>query len=234
MRCLLGHPRTPNRPERLHGGLWMVSRWSGTDTFHRPTSRKLGLWALFPLALRLQSVRAMKKLAWLLVVPLLVCALAGEGLAEESAPKLERRWYGWQTLLADGLSFAAVTAGAMDDSPMPMLSFLGAAGYLAAPAAIHGVHGHGGLVASSVLLRIGLPAIGGMLGASMADCSDDEGLISLCPLGETVLGAMVGMGAAVVVDAVMAWDTRPPAQPTAPPPTRSSTIRSLPPAPIPS
>ncbi len=180
---------------------------------------------LFPLAPPLQSARAMKKLASLLVVPVVICALAGEGLAETSAPAPERRWYGWQTLLADGLSVAAFVAGGVDDSPMPMLSFLGVAGYLGAPAAIHGVHGRGALAATSVLLRLGLPATGMMLGAAMADCSD--GMLSFCPLGEMVLGGLVGMGAAVVIDAVVAWDARPPAPPTAPPPTRSTRRPSL-------
>lgn len=163
----------------------------------------------------------MKKLASLLVVPVLICAMAGEGLAEESAPKPESKWYGWQTLLADGLSYGAVMAGTAHDILMP-LGFMGVAGYLAAPAAIHGVHHHPGRATASVLLRIALPATGAMLGNSMADCSSDEGFISFCPLEETVLGVMVGMGAAIAIDAIVAWDTRPPAQPTTPPPTRST------------
>lgn len=152
----------------------------------------------------------MKDLASLALVPALVCVLAGEGLAEESAPESPLRWYGWQSLLADGASLGTIMAGFKADSDM--LAVAGVGGYLFAPVAIHAYHHNPGRAGASLLLRIAIPYVGMLLGASRGD--------GFAGFGEGMVGGMV---TAVLVDAVMAFETVTPTPPPSPqPPTRSA------------
>jgi hypothetical protein len=156
------------------------------------------------------------------LVPALICALAGQGFAQESAPGAERKWYGGQTLLADVLSIGTFIAG-IEGRSQP-LAYVGAGAYLTAPAVIHGVHYHGGRAALSVLMRVGFPLVGGLVGFESADCHKskyEDGEDAFCGFVPAMVGAGLGLVAASIVDASTAWDILPPAQP-APPPTTSS------------
>ena len=126
-------------------------------------------------------------------------------LVAAPAPALvpARRWYGYQLMLSDatmvGLAFAL-------DSPE--IAF----GVLAAPAVIHGLHHNTGMAIASPFLRIGLPVLGATVGASAAQCTDnDSTFLDFCPLGEMIIGAYVGLLVAGVVDYAAAWqvDTTP-------------------------
>lgn len=163
----------------------------------------------------------MKKLASLFLVPTIVCALVGDGLGQEAAAAPERSWYGWKTLLADGLSYGVIVGAAAVDGPP--FAILGLGSYLAAPAGIHFAHNQPGRAVASVVLRIALPLTGGMLGATLANCGKDE---MFCALDATVLGFGMGMVAANIIDASVAWDTRTPAEPVPPPKTSPSTNHS--------
>jgi hypothetical protein len=163
----------------------------------------------------------MKKLAALLVVPALICALAGASFGEEGAPSPERKWYGWQTLAADAASVGVLVAGSATE--IVPLAFVGFGGYLAGPPLIHRAHKHSGRATASLLLRIGLPLAGAAVGAAVADCSEDA---FLCPLGEMVIGYGIGAAAAVLVDASMAWDTAATAHIAPPSPPPSSNRRT--------
>lgn len=162
----------------------------------------------------------MRMLSSLFLVPALICALAGQGLAQESAPGGEKKWYGGQIIVADVLSYGVFLAGVGQGSAAPAV--LGASSFLVTPAVIHGVHHHGGRSALSVLMRLGLPVVGALVGYGLADCPpsryvDDED--PFCGWGQGLIGLGLGMVAASIVDASIAWDTvtPAPAMPPAPP-----------------
>lgn len=115
-----------------------------------------------------------------------------------------KRWYGWQTLGVDALSIGLVAAA--DPAHSSDLATFGALGFLAGAPVIHGLHGHGEKALGSALLRIGLPAAGGVLG--YAATADDERWTS--GLQGFVIGSLVGVGTAIALDAVvLAWEPRP-------------------------
>jgi hypothetical protein len=120
-------------------------------------------------------------------------------------PEPKPRWYGWQTLIADGASFALLFAGGVSDSQEVMgLSVVSFA--LASPM-IHVAHGNPGRTAISAALRIGLPAMS-YFAWSEIGCLDgcrrgffDEQLMF------GVMGALVGSAAAAAIDgAGLAWE----------------------------
>jgi hypothetical protein len=117
-------------------------------------------------------------------VPLLTTAHA-------DGPLVTRR-YGWLILSADVATFAL--AAGMDSSDVFLI------GYLGASPMIHLAHGNPGRAAASVGLRVGLPFVGAMAGLGMANCGPNSGMF--CELGAAMLGGMVGMGTAMVVDYV--------------------------------
>src|SRR5713101_3318690 len=92
--------------------------------------------------------------------------------APADQPEPETRWYGWQTLLADAasLTVGAIAVSHKDEpyagrfpSPALVLGSIAAAGYLIAPPVIHLLNGNRTGTASSVLLRLGIPAAAALL-----------------------------------------------------------------------
>ncbi len=123
--------------------------------------------------------------------------------------KVERRWYGWQTLIADGLSVVTVF------------------GLVALPFAtpiIHAAHGHEGKAWGSLGMRAGSVAAGGVVATVLEnDCSPNRE--SDCRLWAALWGYLVGavgLVTSVVVDAALiAYEDEPP------PPTTVSFVPAL-------
>jgi hypothetical protein len=164
--------------------------------------------------------RGARSTVWWLAAVLATAAASSRGAdaAEASAPtEVATSWYGWQTLLSDagaiGLwSLAAVVDEAQYGSASwrsyqawsTALTASGFAVYALGAPAIHLAHGHPDKVADSLVMRVGLPLGGALVGvlAGAAACgrSDDE---VPCPLVTGVLGFVAGGVAAMVLDAVV-------------------------------
>jgi len=166
-----------------------------------------------------------------LLVPALLCTLAGQGFCQDgSKPAGQSTWYGKQILLSDGLSYTALFVAIPTGSVA--LGAIGGLSYLIAPPVIHGVHHHRGRAFLSVIMRIGFPLVGGIIGDSMANChapppgvyDEDNGF---CGLGETLVGIGIGMAAATALDASLAWDSPTAAPPAVLPPRDVQTHYSL-------
>jgi hypothetical protein len=110
----------------------------------------------------------------------------------EAPPATARRWYGGQTLLADGLSVLT----------MPIV--IGFGGYLLATPIIHVAHGRVGRAVGSLAMRVGFPfalAVVGAGGRSGGRGPSTEGV---------VVGGVLGMATAIVIDAaVLAYEPAP-------------------------
>jgi hypothetical protein len=128
----------------------------------------------------------------------------------EEAPS---RWYGWQTLAADGaslaLSIGAIgVAGSGSDTPSEALAWGALATYALAAPVVHWVHENPGRGFASLGLRVGGPIVLGLIGVEAEDCSHHGG--DLCGLGGALIGVTVGIVAAVTIDAaVFAYDEAP-------------------------
>lgn len=126
--------------------------------------------------------------------------------ASDEAVRSRRRWYGWQTLIADGATLATLlgaaaagSAGKQGDALAAPLSVLGVAGYEFAPGIVHFAHKNPGRGFASFGMRIGLPLAGGFIGASAASGCDGF----LCEAGGAAIGVLVGVGAAIAIDAAV-------------------------------
>jgi hypothetical protein len=133
-----------------------------------------------------------------------------EGEAAEAAER--RHWYGWQTLVADGASLAALLAGASlnnrrsgNDDLGDTLAWTGLLGYEFAPGIVHFVHRNPGRGFASFGLRLGMPLAAAFLGASLASGCNTN----LCESNGAGVGVLLGMGGAIAIDAaVFAYDDR--------------------------
>lgn len=131
-----------------------------------------------------------------------------EGEAADAAER--RHWYGWQTLVADGASLAALVVGASltgqrssNDGPGDTLVWTGLLGYELAPGIVHFVHRNPGRGFASFGLRLGLPLAAAFVGASLASGCNTN----LCESNGAAVGALLGMGGAIAIDtAVFAYD----------------------------
>jgi hypothetical protein len=134
----------------------------------------------------------------------------------DARPGPRRKWYGWQTLAADGASLAALTVAVVLSDRAARgsdqkgvsgnatgLVWFGALGYELAPGIIHFVHRNPGRGFASMGLRLGMPLAGAFLGASVASgCSGFA-----CQEGGAGVGILLGMGGAIAIDAaVLAYD----------------------------
>lgn len=136
---------------------------------------------------------------------------------QRQAQQPVRRWYGWKTLLSDGVSISVFSLGvaiASDSRRTEEIGVgLGVAGYLgflALPPIIHLVHGNGGSAALSAGLRLGGTALI-VLGA--LECGQSS---RRCDAG---YGILAGVGflaypVAVVVDAATASEEVSPVEET--------------------
>ena len=123
----------------------------------------------------------------------------------DGAPRSQHRhWYGWQTLIVDGMSILVVpVVAAKADSSAG--TGLAVGGYFLGGPIVHWAHGQVGKGFGSLGLRVGLPvagALGGMLAARAAsDC------ISYCSVAFGLIGGAFGVAAALVIDpAVLAYE----------------------------
>lgn len=131
--------------------------------------------------------------------------------ADDTQDAAERRkWYGWQTLVADGASFAALLAGASltsdrsgGDDLGDTFAWTGLLGYEFAPGIIHFAHRNPGRGFASFGLRLGMPLAAAFVGASLASTCNTN----LCEGNGAGIGALLGMGGAMAIDAaVFAYD----------------------------
>jgi hypothetical protein len=108
--------------------------------------------------------------------------------ARQRKEKGASRWYGWQTLMCDGIS--VVTS--------PLLIGLG--GYVIAPPIVHWVHGNVGRGFADLGIRIGAPIALSLLGYTAfhsSHGSDDGGAAG------AIGGFLLGMVGAIVIDATV-------------------------------
>ncbi len=107
-----------------------------------------------------------------------------------SGSRLESRWYGWQTLLADGSALLLAS-----EASVPV--------YVLGGPVIHWAHGNGWRGVGSLSLRVGAPVVFAAALVSTCDGGGEYGC-----LGEAILGVVFGVVTAVAVDAaVLARDT---------------------------
>jgi hypothetical protein len=118
-------------------------------------------------------------------------------------PRTRPRWYGWQTLVVDGATLSvfvtAAVAGSGDEKLGAKLAVLGLASYELGPGIVHFVHGNPGRGFASFGIRFGLPLTGAFIGASAASGCDGF----LCEAGGAAVGALLGVGGAIAIDAAL-------------------------------
>jgi hypothetical protein len=117
-------------------------------------------------------------------------------------PATREHWYGWQTLTVDGASMLVLQIGAAGNNDRIALAALG--GYALGPPIVHAAHDRWGIAVADVLVRVGAPFLGGMIGAGTATHQNDD------DVGAAVVGILIGYAAAVTLDAaVFARETVP-------------------------
>jgi len=119
----------------------------------------------------------------------------------------ERTWYGWQLVIADGASVAALF------SPVPSFAV---PTHLLAPPLVHAANGEGRGAWLSLGLRSGIPLAGlglGFLSAHLGTCNEAS---DSCHGSWILGGLLVGMAAAAIIDdTLLAWkDTKDPDSPS--------------------
>lgn len=131
-------------------------------------------------------------------------AAADEDAAADAAER--RQWYGWQTLVADGTSLAALLVGASltsqrssSDGAGDTLVGAGLLGYVLAPGIVHFAHRNPGRGFASFGLRLGMPLAAAFVGASLASGCNTN----LCESNGAGIGVLLGMGGAVAIDAAL-------------------------------
>ena len=135
---------------------------------------------------------------------------------DEPSPAGRRRWYGWQTLLIDGVSIGLVigavsTAGPFisfsgrdkDQTLSTSLAVMSLGTYVLGAPTVHGLHGHGLKALGSLAMRIGGPAAIGLLGWGFGTGIEKI----LDRLGVADAGAGIGVFAGFVTPIVLdaAW-----------------------------
>ncbi len=111
------------------------------------------------------------------------------------------RWYGWQTLIADGASILGVptVAGVTKAEPV---AWLAVAGYFLATPIIHAAHRRVGIGLGSLGLRVAMPLAGAGIGLlTTGGCSRE-----LCSIPILVGAAAGGLGAIALDAAALAYE----------------------------
>jgi hypothetical protein len=115
-------------------------------------------------------------------------------------------WYGYQTLAVDGVAVALAILGERNNSDGVMLT--GGGLYLLGAPAVHGLHRRTPAMLGSLGLRIFLPVIVSAVAGATADCRVQVVNDENCDFGERLVGAGIGLGAAMLLDAaLLAWET---------------------------
>ncbi|MES1184562.1 MAG: hypothetical protein ABUL60_12155 [Myxococcales bacterium] len=131
------------------------------------------------------------------------------GLGDETPS----RWYGWQTLAADGMAVALTVgsialAGSGGEEPSSALGWGALGTYVLGAPVLHFVHENPGRGFASLGMRVVGPIALGVLGAAAEDCANHGG--EFCGVGGAVVGATMGIVAAITIDAaVFAYDDPP-------------------------
>jgi len=110
---------------------------------------------------------------------------ASEPIKDSISPKprgSESVWYGYQTLIVDGIALALFAGGVASEEPAPAV--LGGFGYVFGAPFVHFAHAHFGRGWGSFGLRLALPAAGAVVP------SDDE----------PSPGLVIGVLSAVIID----------------------------------
>ncbi len=128
-------------------------------------------------------------------------------------------WYGWQTLLADGASVATMVLGGTTQSSA--VGLIGLGGYFAGAPIVHGVQGRVGVAFASFGLRLGIPTLGAVVGYAAAgpcSASEHDGFFGCSFHGwaEAGVGALIGAGTAVAIDAAVLAHGKRSAEPETP------------------
>ncbi|MEP7051485.1 MAG: hypothetical protein ABJB12_14085 [Pseudomonadota bacterium] len=151
--------------------------------------------------------------------------VAAGAQASEAASATPDRWYGYQTLALDGAALGFFVAGlstAGDPEAGPLLG-LSAATYLLGAPAVHAAHSNWTGLGLSVASRVVFPVSGGALGAARDQC-DAHNDRDLCGVAGPALGTLLGISAAIALDAaVFAYEPRAEAEPASPTLPRSVT-----------
>ena len=131
-------------------------------------------------------------------------------LAEPAQPETVTTSYRAQTMVADGLSIAAILGsfasegpGGRDSSVTGPLLVAGLIGGAWITPIIHGVRGHAGRAVGSWLLREGAMGLGAIIGVASASCSADAFLCGFDRIGP---GLVAGLVVASVLDAAFLTD----------------------------
>lgn len=155
-------------------------------------------------------------------------ARSEEGPEPFASSRGRPRWYGWEIAIGDGASVLGMAVGLSAGGwAGDALGEVSLAGYLAAGPVIHAVHGRLGATLGSVGLRVGLPLVGSLVGAVIANAvqppcppqRNDPGLAgaigdsigaSICPAvrisGGVVIGGLTGALAASAADVgLLGW-----------------------------
>lgn len=120
-----------------------------------------------------------------------------------AAAKPRRRWYGWQTLWFDVISWTTIV-GAIE-TRSTATAVVGASIFAVGPACVHLGHGQEWKSLGSLSLRIGLPGGLAALGYAAFPCNEDWACIR-----GMVTGLTLGLLAAPFIDAViLAWEPVP-------------------------
>jgi hypothetical protein len=160
--------------------------------------------------------------------------LTGQAPIADAAPAARFSWYGYQTLAVDAAVVALASTAIQGNSAPP--AFLAAVGYAFGAPTVHALHRRPLAAAGSFALRVFLPPIGMAIGAAVTDCRMLAAYDEHCDFGEQLVGFVVGMAAAAVIDAAaIAWERKAaPAPDHSPPPAAapSSSMLSLAPFPM--
>lgn len=123
-------------------------------------------------------------------------------------PQYEKVWYGYQTLIADAVTFGLLVGGIA--SRTSELTTVGYLGFLLATPTVHMVHGNVGPGFGSIGLRLLVPLIGLGVGALTGlIVGSSQGSTAFDRFGNgangvvtgAVVGGLIGAGACVAIDA---------------------------------
>jgi hypothetical protein len=122
-----------------------------------------------------------------------------------SEPEVRTRWYGWQTLAADGAS-ALLFAGAMasdgNSVAQDALAYAALFTYLGASPVIHGAgHRHLDKALGSLTLRVVVPVASGVAAAIVIPCEESYGPYIPCSTAMLAAGILGGAILASGIDA---------------------------------
>jgi hypothetical protein len=119
-------------------------------------------------------------------------------------PRRESRWYGWQTLIADGGWLTMALVSRATHSEELLLASIG--GYALGAPAVHAAHGRVQVGFGSLAIRLLMPLVTGAVGYSLDPpkaCADNESVCNDDDGSGLGLGLVLGITAAIAFDAAV-------------------------------